>query len=190
MNQFETLSEIIKSRRSIFPASYIDKEISDQTILAILENANWAPTHRKTEPWRFKVFRKDSLKALGEFTSSYYKENTPEDLFSEMKFKKTLNKPKKSACVIAICMNRDQEERVPEWEEEAAVACAVQNVWLSCTALGIGCYWSSPAAIHDTQEILNLKKGEKCMGFLFMGYMKEGEYKSDRGDVRDKIEWM
>ena len=190
MQKFETLTSIIKTRRAIFPACYTDEEISDQTILAILENANWAPTHRETEPWRFKIFKGDSLRRLGEFNAEFYRENTPEDSFSEMKFNKTLNKPSKSACVIAICMKRDEKESLPEWEEEAAVACAVQNMWLSCRALGIGCYWSSPKSIHHADEILKLSQGEKCMGYFFMGYMKEGEYKSERGDIRDKIEWI
>ncbi len=190
MNNFEILSHIIKSRRSVFPPSYLDKEISDQTILALLENANWAPTHRKTEPWRFKVFRGSSLEKLADFTSKWYKDNTPEDAFSELKYKKTRQKPLKSACVMAICMEVSGEDIIPEWEEQAAVACAVQNLWLSCHTLGIGCYWSSPKSIHDAGKLLNLKSNEKCIGFFYMGYMKEAEYKSERLDVRDKIEWL
>ena len=41
-------------------------------------------------------------------------------------------------------MQRDPGERIPEWEELASVACAVQNMWLSATSYGIGAYWSSP----------------------------------------------
>jgi len=49
--------DLIKKRRSIFPAQYTDREIAKSDIEKILEAANWAPTHKKTEPWRFRVFR-------------------------------------------------------------------------------------------------------------------------------------
>jgi len=39
--------EIIRNRRSIFPAQYNDTPITREAIETILEAANWAPTHRK-----------------------------------------------------------------------------------------------------------------------------------------------
>ena len=58
------LKQIIKNRRSIFPNQFSGKEVSKEEIKILLEVANWAPTHRKTQPWRFKVFREDSLSVL------------------------------------------------------------------------------------------------------------------------------
>ena len=52
----EKINELIRTRRSIYPQMMIDKPISDEIIWNLLENANHAPTHRLTEPWRFKVF--------------------------------------------------------------------------------------------------------------------------------------
>ena len=132
------INELIKQRRSIFPKTYNDRPIPQEIIQQVLDNANWAPTHRFTEPWRFKVFRGKGLEKLGDFMANLYREHSSEAQFSEHKYEKTRKKPRKSACVIAICMQRDPEERVPEWEELAAVACAVQNMWFTCTAFGIG----------------------------------------------------
>jgi len=187
----EEISQLIKARRSVFPDMYEDREISDDTIKLILENANWAPTHKKTEPWRFKIFKKgDSLQRLSDYLSGYYKSNTPEEKFSEIKYKKMQAKPLKSACVIALCMHVDPNSGLPEWEEVAAVSCAVQNMWLTCTALGIGSYWGSPKAMLEANDFLNLGEHEKCLGIFFMGYQKPIELKSTRGDVEDKIEWL
>ncbi len=190
MTDFDKLSEIIKSRRSVYPEMYEDKEIEDKIIYQILENANWAPTHKMTQPWRFKVFKGQALEKLSEFLAENYKNMTPEEDFSPMKYKKTKQKPLKSACVIAICMQRDPEKKLPKWEEKSAVACAVQNMWLSCHTLGIGAYWGTPGAIHFAQDLLDLNDGEICMGFFFMGYMKEGDYSSKRDDVREKVKWI
>ena len=187
----EALDTLIKNRRSIFPAMYSGDRIDDTLIKEILSNANWAPNHRKTEPWRFKVYTDDALQRLGEFLAESYKENISSEDFSEMKYKKTKQKLLKSSHVIALCIERDQEERVPEWEELAALACAVQNMYLSCTARGIGCYWSSPKTILSAQGFLQLKEREKCFGLLYMGIPIEGlELKGERGDIKDKTTWI
>ncbi len=41
--------------------------------------------------------------------------------------------------MLALCMRRrapPPAKEMPEWEEECAVACAVQNLWLTATARG------------------------------------------------------
>ena len=101
------VSELIRKRRSIFPKSYNGKPISREIVQEVLENANWAPTHKMTEPWRFKVMAGGGLERLSQFLSAYYKEHTPADKFSEVKFKKLKNNPLKASCIIAICMKRD-----------------------------------------------------------------------------------
>ena len=102
-----------------------------------------------------------------------------------------LKKPLQSSCVIAICMQRDARERVPDWEELAAVACAVQNMWLSCTAYNIGCYWSSPKAMIEGHEFLGLEPGQRCLGILYMGFYDLAKYQlaGSRSDLKTKVFW-
>ncbi|MEM9920363.1 MAG: nitroreductase [Bacteroidota bacterium] len=185
-----TITEVIRRRRSVFPPVYNDRPIDKSIIEEILENANWAPNHRLTEPWRFKVFTGKALKSLSDFLAAYYQRTTPAEKFSEMKYKKTRKKPLQSACVIAICMQRDPEERLPEWEEVAAVSCAVQNMWLTATAHGIGAYWSSPGAINAFGELVELAEGERCLGFFFMGYTDSPHPEGKRKAIGDKVQWL
>jgi len=98
----EEINKVIRNRRTVSPAMYIpNKEIPKEVIMELLENANWAPTHRMTEPWRFKVFTGDSLARLSEYLGAFYKNNTPAGKFSEMKHRKTLKKPLQCAAAIA-----------------------------------------------------------------------------------------
>ncbi len=188
--QAEMLNELIRKRRSIFPKTYTDEPLDPEVIRQVLENANWAPTHRLTEPWRFQVFRGAALERLGDYLGEWYKTHTPEEAFSEKKYEKTRNNPRKSGCVIAICMRRDPEQRVPEWEELAAVACAVQNMWLTCTAYGVGCYWSTPRSILEADAFLGLEEGERCLGLFYMGNHQMPEIPGKRGSVDDKVTWV
>ena len=180
--------DLIKKRRSVFPAQYIDKPISKAAIEEILEAANWAPNHRKTEPWRFKVLQGDRKVALGEFLSNTYVDITEKP--KEIKAKKLIENPKKAGAIIAICMQRDPNECVPEWEEIAATAMAVQNMWLCCTEMGIGCYWSSPGLIKYMDEFFDLNEGEKCLGFFYMGHYEGELLEASRKPIADKVVWM
>ena len=185
------LAGLIANRRSIFPKMYNGEEIEDKIIWEILEAANWAPNHKKTEPWRFKVFRKAALERLSTYSGNHYKVNTPNNEYSEKKHQKKKNSVLQSSCVIALCMKRDIKESVPEWEELAALSCAIQNMWLMSTAYGIGAYWSSPAAALEATEFLNLEDGEQCYGFFFMGKWDYVELKSPRNStIKEKVEWM
>jgi len=186
----EKVHELIRNRRSVYPPQYIDKEISREILEEILESANWAPTHRLTEPWRFKVFHGASQKKLGTFMAEKYRSTTPKDDFSPVRYEKLKMNPQKAGCVLAICLKRDQEERIPEWEEIASVACAVQNIWLTSSAYGIGGYWSTPGIIKHLDELVGMNKGEKCIGLFFMGYYEPFEANRKRGVMREKLTWV
>ncbi len=180
--------DIIKQRRSVFPVQYNGKLIAKEAIHKILEAANWAPTHKKTEPWRFKVFLGEKKDALGVFLSNKYQEVDPKP--KQIKIKKLQDNPARSAAVIAICMQRDPKESLPEWEELAATAMAVQNMWLCCTEMGIGCYWSSPGLIKYMGEFIDLAEGEKCLGLFYMGYYDEEPPSVERIAVEEKVQWL
>lgn len=184
------VNELIRKRRSIFPKTYTSRPIEREVVEQVLENANWAPNHKRTEPWRFKVITGGGLERLANFMANWYKEHTPEEKFSEVKFKKLNSNPLKASCIIAICMQRDADERVPEWEELAATACAVQNMWLTCSAYGVGCYWSTPAAALNAGEFLGLGDGERCLGLLYMGYHEMPDIAGIREPITDKTVWI
>lgn len=191
MEHLSTLNKIIRSRRSIFPPMYTGEQIDDDLIWQILENANWAPTHKNTEPWFFKVVRQDKIPELCAFGAEWYQKYTPTEKFSEMKLKKIKTKPLSASHIIAVMMKRDAEKRIPKWEEEAAVACAVQNMYLTVTAMGLGGYWSTPGYALKSDDFFKLKKKEKCLGLFYIGVPKKDiDLKGTRGDIKDKVTWL
>lgn len=188
----EQVNQLIRTRRSIYPNMYSDKPIPNEIIWEILENGNWAPTHRKTEPWRFKVFTGAAKQRLAQFLADQYKANTPSEKFKEMKYKKVFKKAEKAYCMVVICMKRDEKSSVPEVEETNAVACAVQNMWLSAHAYNVGTYWSSPGTVYRQamNDFLNIGEQDKCLGLMYMGYHNAPALTSQRGDISEKVEWF
>ncbi|NND33286.1 MAG: nitroreductase [Saprospiraceae bacterium] len=180
----------LKDRRAIFPPAFTDEMVPRADIEKILEAANWAPTHKLTQPWRFVVMRGESRKALATSLLAYYDQHTPSGQKLEKKRKKILANPLKASAIIAICLHVDQQNAIPEWEELAATACAVQNLWLAASALGIGGYWSSPAAASDLGAFLNLKDNERCLGLFYLGFYHPSKSEPNRSPWQEKVKWM
>jgi nitroreductase len=163
------INELIKNRRSITPALYNEKPIEKEVIMQVLSNANYAPTHKLSQPWRFKIFHTEAARqSLSQYMMDFFEKNTLPENFSDIKQKKAGENPLKSACVIALCIKPDAT--LPEWEEVAALSCAVENMWLTCSAMGVGCYWSSPKNALEGNAFLQLEEDEKCFGWFYMGY--------------------
>jgi len=187
--EIEILTDIIKRRRSIFPVSYTSEEVPVELIAQILESANYAPTHKLTQPWRFMVFRKEGKTKLGQELARLYKEVTPATQFLQKKYDSITEKAEQASCIIALNLKL-HSDKVPEWEELAALACAVQNMALTAEALNVGAYWSSPGMLADLKDYLNLDEQEKCYGLFYMGYHNEPARSAMRQPVADKIKWI
>ena len=178
------LSINIKKRQSIFPNQFNGEVIDKNTILELLQNANTAPTHKLTQPWFFKVF---SGKAKNKLANALIKMHNPTSmLFNE----KIQAKFYLSSHIICICMRRDPKKSIPEWEEIAATAMAVQNIWLSCVNSKVGGYWSTPKEIYQLNSFLKLTKHERCLGLFYLGIHELIKARNlPRKDIQQDVEW-
>ena len=181
----ETLNSVIRNRKSIYPKDYATGEIPDDIINEVLLNANHAPTHRMTQPWFFKVYKNESKQKLIDIISKI-----DESKISKIKHDKFIQKINDSNTIISIFLNRDKKERLPEWEEIAAVSMAVQNMWLTCYVNNIGSYWSTPGFIQEYGKLVNLDNNESSLGFFFMGVYNHKETTKLRDDITTKVEWV
>ena len=167
MKEKEILKKIIENRRSVFPKDYLDLPIEEKILEEILHSANFAPNHKKTKPWRLKVFRNEEKTLLGEKLAEIYKSTCSPQTFLEKKYLDISNKIRKADAIITISVNFSG--LLPEWEEIAATAMAVQNMYLTASVNSVGCYWSTPGMIKYLDEFLGLKDSQKCYGLFYLG---------------------
>ncbi|MBI1783287.1 MAG: nitroreductase [Sphingobacteriales bacterium] len=186
-------NSIVKNRRSIYPYQYEKgKVIPDDIIWQILENANHAPNHKQTEPWRFTVFTGDGLKYFGELQAHIYKKYSGNS-FNAGRYQKLLDYPLMASHVIAIGMKRNEANKLPEIEEIEATACAVQNMFLTVTAYGLGAYLSSAGITYfeEAKPFFDLGADDKLLGFFYIGYVaKPFDQSSKRGPIQKKVKWV
>lgn len=189
---FDQISALIQQRRAVPPKFFSpDKPLDRSIIEQLLESANWAPTHKRTEPWRFHIFHTlESRQQLSAYLSDFYQKNTPADLFSEEKMVGAGANPLKAAAVLAVILRPDPAANLPEFEEIASVAMAVQNIWLGCAALGLGGFWSTPKASLESNEFLGLEAGERCLGFFYLAWHDmPAEVPGKRNPASEKAVW-
>ena len=186
------ITDLIKNRRTIYPEQFSDRKVHKEQLELILNNAQWAPTHGNTQPWRFKVFTEESRQMLSDFLAETYLKLTPPEAQNDLKLAKMMQRPMQASAVIAVCMERQPTEKILEIEEIEAVACAIQNMHLTCTAYGLGGFWATPKLIYSQEMNQFLKIGEKdkCLGLFYIGYPAIEWPTAHRKPLEYTTEWI
>lgn len=165
-----SVRDAILQRRSI--KKFNGQPVERDTLMAVLEDAKWAPNHGNREPWRLVVASSDELNelhaVLREFGIPKWQELPEATLSKQMK--KFLD-PGAYAFVI-VKEDVRQKERL---EDYAATSCYIQNAQLLAWDLGIGSCWKTPPFIDAPKfrEIMGVKPEERIISMLQFGYYDE-----------------
>ncbi|SHM04368.1 Nitroreductase [Chitinophaga jiangningensis] len=187
------VDSIISNRRNIKPTSMNGKKIADETVRELLQMADWAPTHGYTEPWYFVVFSGEKVQEFCTAHADMYKQYTLAEKYIAGNYDKLKTQGDLASHVIAITMKRGNKPNIPVVEEVAAVACAVQNMWLSANARGISGYWGSGGmTFHPAmKDYLGLGDEDQVLGFFYLGYSDEAAPAGKRvKPAEEKFKWM
>lgn len=188
----DLFNELARSRRSVFPDQFeAGRKIDDEIIKEIMINATWAPDHGRQQPWQFTVFTSEGLKKFAAFQSEFYKEHAGEN-FKEATYIKLQKQPLKASHIIAIGMRRTTSKKIPETEDISAVACAVQNVYLSVTAYGLGGYWTTGGITYyeKAKSFFGLGEPDRLLGFFYIGHVAIPSVGATRLPVEEKVKWV
>ena len=166
MSKKKILKQIIEERKSSYPKDYSGKKIKEKVVQKILDSADFAPNHKRTTPWRFEVFRDDSKAELAIALAKAYQTASNSE-FSDKKLQSIEEKFLQTDTIFTVSVN--YSGKVPQWEELAATAMAVQNMYLTCTAHEVGCYWSTPKEAEYLKDFLKLEDNQMCLGLFYMG---------------------
>jgi nitroreductase len=190
---FSAISQIIRSRRTIKPNLFNGQKIPDEQIKQLLELADWAPTHAHTEPWRFKVFAHRQVPQFCLDHAELYHQHADPEKFLQATYEKLLHMGDHTSHILIASMQRGTNPKIPVLEEIAATSCAVQNLLLGATALGIASYWGSGGMAYQPpmKTYLKLRDEDMVLGILYLGYTDketpEGKHKTP---LEEKIDWQ
>lgn len=192
----EEVNKIIRGRRSMFVAQFKENDpVDDAIIEEMLENANWAPTHKLTQPWRFIVYTGEGLKTFANYQAELYKKRAEKNgtPFIEATYNKFKENPTKASHVIAILMKRTESSGLPLMEEIAATAMAVQNMYLTASAHGLAAYWGTggPTFWEEAREDFGLEGEDMLMGFFYVAKPASDRWPTGKREpITDKVGWI
>ncbi|TYS16726.1 nitroreductase [Rossellomorea vietnamensis] len=185
--------EAIRSRRSMGLVK--DEPVPEEVIHQLLEAGSWAPSHFRTEPWRFFVLTGEGRKPLGSVLVEIAKESMddPSSETSRKKLEKTLVKPYRAPLVITVAVEPSADNpKVIDIEEYGAVYAAIQNMLLAAHGLGLGGFWRTgqPAYHGKMKELFGLSEKGEVLGFLYFGYPKREAPQGKRKDLSTCVKWL
>jgi len=186
------ITELIRHRRTIYPKDHTDREVHKEIVERILGNATWAPTHGMVQPWRFTVFSGEGRKQLSTFMGEEYTRITGPEKFLQRKFDNAVQRPLQSSVVIGIGMAHDPAGKISERDNQFAVACAVQNMHLTCTAYGLGGFWATGGVATGVgmRDFLGLGEHDQALGLFFIGYPAIDWPKGYRKPLDQLVKWV
>jgi len=136
-------------------------------LTALLAAADTAPDHGHLHPWRFAVLDEDTRARLSEAYADAQRARDDE----AARVSRAASKPLRGPCVIAALARTVGHAKVPEWEQLAAAAAAVQNLCLGATALGYGSAWRTGWFVEHpaVRAALGAGDDERVIGLIHLG---------------------
>lgn len=189
-NQFNSISEVIKGRRTVKPAAMNGKKIANEDVKALLSLADWAPTHGLTEPWRFVVYGQPQT--FCHKHAQMYQQHTAEENFKPAVYQNLTNMGDLASHVVVAYMKRGENPNIPAFEEIAATACAIENLLLGAAASGIAAYWGTGGQTLKPamKNFLGLGEDDQVMGILYLGYADTQPEGRRKTPLEEKIKWV
>ncbi|MBS4172892.1 nitroreductase [Bacillus sp. FJAT-49736] len=185
------LIDLIKSRRSI--GAVEERDVPDEVIKELLTAATWAPNHKKTEPWKFRVVKGEGRNKLGEEMSRIMEAKTKglskED--AQKKIEKARKGPLRAPAIIIMAAS--PTGKVPEIEEIVATGCALQNLLLLATEKGLATIARTGEIAYATElnKYLQLDENDKIIALVYVGYPKQDfSIKAERVPAEEKTVWF
>ena len=137
----------IRARRT--HKQYKPEPLDEAVVRELLDLARWAPNHKLTNPWRFRLLGPETRAAI-------------EERAGEAEVLKLRRAPTLVLATAAV-----SEDPVLAAEDVLATGCAVYAVLLAATARGIGSYWRTPPQV--VLDAIDLGPAERSVALIHLG---------------------
>jgi len=141
----------IRSRRT--HKQYGPEPVDEATLRALFDLARFAPNHKLTQPWRFRVLGPETRRRI-------------EAAAGEKEAVKLRRAPTLVLATAVLSGDPHTDE-----EDLQATAAAVYGVLLAATARGLASYWRTPKAFGEpaVREVAGLLAGERVVALIHLG---------------------
>ena len=167
------LEQAIRSRRT--HKAYAPEPLDRTTLDELFELARWAPNHKLTNPWRFRVLGPQALERL---------KAAGDDPIAAAKLDR-------APTLVAVTATQSGDPVMDE-EDMLAAGVAAYVVLLAAHGRGLAGYWRSPAILRTPQgrEALGIPGDEHVLGLLHLGRPRQEPRVPDRAPVDAVVSYL
>ena len=162
------LYDAIHTRRDI--ESFADEpRPAREVIERLIEAATWAPSHRRTEPWRFTVLAGEGRASMGAAVADWLATSGQgTDGQQQAARVRLLRAP----VVLVLSHVGSPDDAVRDQEDYAAACCALQNLLLAAQAEGLGAHTSTGVMVQyeGAKQYLGLEPHDRIVAYVYLGY--------------------
>jgi nitroreductase len=164
--------DAIRSRRT--HKSFGREPVPRETVAELFEVARFAPNHRLTQPWRFRVLGPHSLVRLKEAGG-------PSEAAK-------LDR----APTLVVASARLTGEQQQDEEDICATAAAIYAVLLAATARGLASYWRTPAVLRAAagRAAVGIPDGERVLGLIHLGPPRNDPPSRERAPLASSLTFL
>jgi nitroreductase len=146
-----TVDDAIRTRRTHkqFQPDPVPREELEQ----LLDLARWAPNHKLTQPWRFRVVGPQTLERLQEVGGP-----------------KEAPKLLRAPTLVVVTAKLSGDELTDE-EDVLATGVAIYIVMLAAHARGFASYWRTPGVLRtdEGRAAAGISPDERFVGVIYLG---------------------
>ena len=160
------LEQAIRTRRT--HKAYAPEPLDRETLDELFELARWAPNHKLTNPWRFRVVGPQALRRLKE---------AADDAVAAAKLDR-------APTLVAVSATQSGDPVLDE-EDVLATATAAYVVLLAAHGRGLAGYWRTPGVLRSAagRAALGVGDDERVLGLLHLGHPRQEPRVPERAPV-------
>jgi nitroreductase len=168
------LEEAIRTRRT--HKAYAPEPVDRETLDELFELARWAPNHKLTNPWRFRVLGPRALERL---------KASCDDPVAAAKLAR-------APTLVAVSATQQSGDELLDEEDVCATAAAAYAVLLAAHARGLAGYWRTPAQLRTPagRAAVGIEEGERVLGLLHLGYPRQEVRAPERAPLHDVVDYL
>ena len=162
------LEEAIRTRRT--HKACTPEPLDRETLDELFELARWAPNHKLTNPWRFRVVGPRALERL---------KAAGNDPVAAAKLDR--------APTLVVVSATQSGDPVLDEEDLLAAGTAAYVILLAAHGRGLAGYWRTPAVLRSAagRAALGVPDDERVIGLLQLGYPRQEPRVPERAPVAE-----
>jgi len=167
------LEQAIRTRRT--HKAYAPEPLDRETLDELFELARWAPNHKLTNPWRFRVLGPRALERL---------KQAADDPVAAVKLDR--------APTLVLVSATQSGDPLMDEEDVLAAATAAYVVLLAAHGRGLAGYWRTPGVLRSPagRAALGVPAGEHVLGLLHLGHPRQEPRVPERAPVEAVVSYL